>query len=183
MENNNFVLNRLGIILMSVRYFALLLKLKDRCSVEFLAFIWPEVQWITWQSFFPPILLPGNARFSRLLVSGKYSCALSQQPTWRLPPYLRQITCASPLHMYKDLSGRGLFTRTFESLCERFIFVVLWHNIHCYVHPKLTCPHFCSHTAYTCLLQIFHLPMIQLRKAWALCPALNPDLLSQAHCC
>ena len=37
--------------------------------------------------------------------------------------------------------------------------------------------------AYTCLLQIYHLPMIQLRKAWALCPALDPDRLSQAHCC
>ena len=37
--------------------------------------------------------------------------------------------------------------------------------------------------AYTCLLQIYHLPVIQLRKAGALCPALDPDLLSQAHCC
>ena len=48
-----------------LHYFALLLKLKDTHSAEFLAFIQPVViqQWS-----FPPILSPWNVRFSLLLV-------------------------------------------------------------------------------------------------------------------
>ena len=61
------------------RYFVLfsvlLLKLKDRRSSEFLAFIRPVGQWITRQWSFPPILLPWNAWFSLLLVLGKLLCA------------------------------------------------------------------------------------------------------------
>ena len=68
------------------RYFVLfrvlLLKLKDRRSSEFLAFIRPVGQWITRQWSFPPILWPWNARFSLLLVLGKQLCA---RPATQLP--------------------------------------------------------------------------------------------------
>ena len=90
-----------------IRYFAFLLKLNDRHFVGFLAFIWPVVQWITWQWSLAPILSPWNARFSLLLVLGKYSYAISQQPSWHVPPYFRQISHASPLLMCENLSERG----------------------------------------------------------------------------
>ena len=67
-------------------YFTFLLKLNDRCFMGFLTFIWPVVQWITWQWSFAPILLPWNVRFSLLLVLGKYSYVLGQQPSWHVPP-------------------------------------------------------------------------------------------------
>ena len=45
---------------------------------------------------FSPILSPWNARFSILLVLGKYSSALGQQPSWHVPP----TSCKSrtPVH-------------------------------------------------------------------------------------
>ena len=107
-ERKNFILNRLGQGSFSsqcrgIRYFAFLLKLNDQCSVWFLAFIRPVVQWITRQWIFAPILSPWNARFSLLLVLGKYY-AFGQQPSWRVPPYFRQISHTSPLCMRKNLS-------------------------------------------------------------------------------
>ena len=112
-KNNNFMLNRLGQWSFlsqrcGIRYFAFLLKLNDRRFAGFLAFIWPVVQWITRQWSFVPNLSPWNARFSLLLVLGKYSYALRQQPSWRVPPYFRQISHASLLCMLKNLSERGL---------------------------------------------------------------------------
>ena len=89
-----------------IRYFAFLLKLNDRRFAGFLAFIRPVVQWITRQGSFAPILSPWNARFSLLLVLGKYSYALGQQPSWRVPPYFRQFSLASPLRMRENLSER-----------------------------------------------------------------------------
>ena len=86
-------------------YFAFLLKLNDRRSAGFLAFIRPVVQWS-----FAPNLSPWNARFSLLLVLGKYSYATGQQPSWRVPPYFRQISHASPLLMRENLSERGLIS-------------------------------------------------------------------------
>ena len=79
----NFILNRLGRGPFSshrrgIRYFAFLLKLNDRRSAGFLAFIRPLVQWIIQQLSFASILSPWNARFSLLLVLGKYSYALGQ---------------------------------------------------------------------------------------------------------
>ena len=91
-QKTPFILNRLGRGSLSsqrhgIRYFAFLLKLNDRRFAEFLAFIRPVVQWIfTRQWSFVPILSPWNARFSLLLVLGKYSYALGQQPSWRVPP-------------------------------------------------------------------------------------------------
>ena len=49
---------------------------------------------------------PWNARFSILLVPGKYSYALGQQPSWRVPPYFPQVAYASPLRMREDWSQR-----------------------------------------------------------------------------
>ena len=89
--------------------FAFLLKLNDRRFAGFLAFIRPVVQWITRQWSSEPILSPWNARFSLLLVLGKYSYALGQQPSWCVPPYIRQIVHASPLRMRENLNERGLF--------------------------------------------------------------------------
>ena len=79
----------------------------NRHSLQYLAFIWPVV---TQQWSFPPILSPWNARFS-LLVPGKYSYALRQQPSWCVPPYFQQIVYASPLRTCEDLSEteRGPF--------------------------------------------------------------------------
>ena len=86
-------------------YISLLMKLMDRQSVEFLAFIQPVViqQWS-----FLPILSLWNAKFSLLLVPGKYSYAFSQQPSWKVPPCCRQIAYVSPLRMHGELSERGL---------------------------------------------------------------------------
>ena len=53
------------------RYFALLLKLMDRCSVEFLAFIRPGMQWIS---------LHGSCRVW-FWMSG---CSLLKYPPWSL---------------------------------------------------------------------------------------------------
>ena len=83
------------------------LKLKDRHSAEFLACIQPVVQWITRQWSFPAMLSPWNARFSLLVVLGKYSYVHGQQPSRRVPPYFRQIEYARPLRMREDLSARG----------------------------------------------------------------------------
>ena len=79
----------------------------NRHSLQYLAFIWPV---FTQQWSFPPTLLPWNVRFALLLVPGKYSYALGQQPSWCIPPYFQQIVCASSLCMYEDLSEteRGL---------------------------------------------------------------------------
>ena len=112
-KNKNFILNRLGRGSFlsrrhGIRYFALLLKLNDRRFAGFLTFIRPVVQWITQQWSFAPVLSPWNVRFS--LVLGKYSYALGQQPSWHVPSCFRQISYASPLHMCKNLSERGLFT-------------------------------------------------------------------------
>ena len=119
-----------------IRYFAFLLKLNDRRSVEFLAFIRPVVQWITWQWSFGLILLPWNAWFSLLLVLGKYSYMLGQQPSWHVPPYFWQISHASPLHMPENLSERGLFPCVFSwVLCDNWpylmgqlFFTKVWHK-------------------------------------------------------
>ena len=80
----------------------------NRHSLQYLDFIWPVV---TQQWSFPPILSPWNARFSLLLVPGKYSYALRQQPSWCVPPYFQQIVYASPLRTCEDLSEteRGPF--------------------------------------------------------------------------
>ena len=43
-----------------------------------------------------------------LLVPGKYSYVLGQQPSW---PYFQQIAYASPLRMRKDLSESSLFAK------------------------------------------------------------------------
>ena len=45
-----------------------------------------------------------NARFLLLVVLGKYSYSLGQQPSWRVPPYFRQIAYTSPLRVREDLS-------------------------------------------------------------------------------
>ena len=89
-----------------IRYFAFLLKLNDRCFMGFLAFIRPVVRWITRQWSFVPTLSPWKARFSLLLVLGKYSYAFSLQPSWRVPHYFRQTSHASPLNMHENLSER-----------------------------------------------------------------------------
>ena len=89
-----------------LRYFALFLKLMDRRSVKFMAFIRPVVQWITRQRSFASILSPWNTRFSPLLVPGKYSYALGQQPSWRVT---LTFTRQSIRRTRENLNERGLF--------------------------------------------------------------------------
>ena len=86
-------------------WYAFLLKLNDRRFAGFLAFIRPVHHWITQQWSFAPILSPWNARFSLLLVLGKYNYAIGQQPSWRVPPYFRQISPASPLRMRENINS------------------------------------------------------------------------------
>ena len=63
-------------------------------------------------------LSPWNVMFLLLLVLGKYSYALGQQPSWCVTPYFRQISHASPLRMPKNLSKRGLLSCRILSVAE-----------------------------------------------------------------
>ena len=55
-----------------------------------------------------------------VLVPGKYSYTLSQQPSLSVPPYFLQIAYASLLCMHEDLSERGLskVAFTFKISCK-----------------------------------------------------------------
>ena len=61
-----------------------------------------------------PELCDGEMRFLLLLVPGKYSYVLGQQPSCCVPPHFQQIAYSSQLSMCKDLSERGLFTKCGE---------------------------------------------------------------------
>ena len=133
----NFILNRLGrdpSRVSAAEYVTLLFtETKWQTFRGILAFIRPEVQSITRQWSYAPILSPSNARFSLLLVLGKYSYTLGQQPSWRVPLYLRLISHASPLRMREKLSDRGLieqniFIKNFN-VTNGFIFSYhYWNN-------------------------------------------------------
>ena len=139
-KKNSVILNRLGQGSFSnqrcrIQYFAFLLKLNDRRSVEFLAFIRPVVQWITWQWSFALILSPWNARLSLLLVLGKYSYTLGQQLSWHVPPYFWQISHASPLHMPENRSEKGLFPCVFSwVLCDNWPYLMGQLFLCCTLH-------------------------------------------------
>ena len=91
------------------------------------------VRWITRQWSFVPTLSPWNARFSLLLVLGKYSYAFSLQPSWRVPHYFRQTSHASPLNMRENLSERGLLIwQHSSSMCLTDKIFLQTHVNNCY---------------------------------------------------
>ena len=105
-RNNNFIVNRLATVLESapIAIFCLVTETKGhtfrsipgfyltRCAVDYTVVI------------FQPMSLPWNAKFSLLLGKHSYATQLTRCP------YFRQIAYATPLHMRRDLSERGLLT-------------------------------------------------------------------------
>ena len=81
-------------------------------------------------------LLPWNVMLLLLLVLGKCSYALGQQPSWCVTPYFWQISHASPLCMREYLSERGLLSCRILSVAESaveipYIFILppsLWKD-------------------------------------------------------
>ena len=135
-KNNNFILNRLGrgSFLSQHRriwHFAFLLKLNDRCFAGFLAFIQPVVQWITRQWSFALILSPWNARFSLLLVLGKYSYEWMNE--WmnklyftRVVEKTRGLFTSSPRPWGKLLLTKDTVSYSVLSTCTFIQFMLKW---------------------------------------------------------
>ena len=69
---------------------------------------------------------------------------LGQQPSWHVPPYFRQISHASPLHVPKNLSERGLFPCVFSwVLCDNWLYLMGQLFLYCNVwqvwHKSFIC--------------------------------------------